>query len=127
MKCDVLLRKDLLFLDVQGVCTYATALELLKGLEGRIPDACCATVVLRNVTWQISTGDIRHLAMRVGELPRILWAVIAADSMAYGMARMFRAWIVGEERYENFGVFRDRELAETWLKARVPDCGNSMR
>ena len=72
----------------------------------------------------ISTKELRELSAMHGRMAAIagrnvVAVVAAAGSLAFGMGRMWEAFLASEEVEWQTRIFRVREEAERWLKEEV--------
>lgn len=106
-----------------------TGREILRAMETclarpeRMRSLVRATIVLSGITeLEVSADDVRSIASINAQLahqnPHAAVAIVAPRNSAFGIARMWEAYVVDTGWHT--GVFRTLPEAEAWLSARRP-------
>lgn len=115
------------FLIASGIFTgqdlVASKLEIMEAATRGMPISY-GFVDLSNIDrFSVDKDDIQDTALADEKIAKIVGkikvAILAPTDIAFGMARMWQAYVdqIGWETY----VFRDRTTAEAWLEANAHD------
>jgi hypothetical protein len=107
-----------------GALTLQEVMGHFRELEadGSLPKRLDVLLDLDDVTVPPETAQLREVTRAIDRLrARVEWgscAIVAAPDVMFGMSRMFEVFT--EALFARTSVFRTRQEAEHWLRARPP-------